>query len=167
MCGCWLFVYFKMMVFTFHPIHIAVSDLVYNEKSKSVEITHKIFIDDIENHIQGLEKAKGKAVVLRLNTPDENPKADDYLNQYLQEYFKVKLNGKFCKIYYLGKEYETDAVWIYAEIKNIKSVNKIEIEDGILMDWHSDQDNLLHMKVKEERKSLRFNGKEKVGVLSF
>ena len=36
----------------FHPIHVSVTEVEYNEKSKSLQIISRIFIDDLELSVQ-------------------------------------------------------------------------------------------------------------------
>lgn len=149
-----IFVFVVLLPFwSKHPIHIAISEVVYDEKSRALQITHKIFIDDLEKQI---EQSLEEAVKLRLNTAKEHENADYYLNAYLQKHFRIKVNGKEHKGLFLGKEYETDAAWLYVEIENIKSLKGITIENTILTDLYEDQNNFVHFNINKQKKSLRF-----------
>lgn len=146
---------------TFHPIHISISEVNYVEKEKSLQIMHKIFFDDLENHIENLEKAAGREVNLRLGSDKENPQADEYIRKYVESHFKLTADGKTYPGVYLGKEYETDALWIYIEVEKINRPKKLDIQDTFLMDWHADQNNFVHFNIATQKKSLRFQkGKE-------
>ena len=157
----------RLILTPLHPIHIAVSEIEYKEDQKTLQITHKIFIDNLENHIEKMNKDKGENVVLKLNTKWENPEANTIIAKYLEGLFKIKVNGKELPATFLGKEYETDAVWIYREITGIKNLKTIEITDNILMDYYEDQDNLLHFSSGSFKKSLRFNKGSREGKISF
>lgn len=149
----------------FHPIHISISEVNYSEKDKSLQIMHKIFVDDLEDHIEEIQKAAGKEVQLRLNTPKELSDSDLYIQKYIRDYFIIKVDGKVYSGSYLGKEYETDAVWIYVEIPKLKRPKTIDISDLVLMDFHLDQQNFVHFKIADQKKSLRFQkGKEQQQV---
>lgn len=140
----------------FHPIHIAISEVNYSEKDKTLQVTHKIFVDDLEKQIQQLEKNNGREVELRLNTPKEIADVDVYLSKYVRDHFVMKVDGKAVSGNFLGKEYETDAVWIYVEIPKVKRPKQIDLSDSFLMDMHADQQNFVHFKVADQKKSLRF-----------
>lgn len=141
---------------SFHPIHIAISEVNYSEEEQSLQIMHKIFMDDLEKHIQQSEKYAGKAIELRLNTPKEIANVDDYLKKYALKHFVIKIDGKAYTGNYLGKEYETDAVWIYIEIPKIKRPKQLDINDSFLIDFHDDQQNFVHCTIASQKKSLRF-----------
>ncbi|MFN7119770.1 MAG: DUF6702 family protein [Saprospiraceae bacterium] len=140
----------------FHPIHIAISEVSYSEKDKALQVMHKIFYDDLENHIEQLEKAAGREVNLRLGSDKEHAQADEYIRKYVENHFKLTADGKTYAGTYLGKEFETDAVWIYIEVEKVKVPKKLDVSDTILMDLHSDQSNFVHFNIASQKKSLRF-----------
>jgi hypothetical protein len=139
-----------------HPIHIAISEVTYSEKEQALQIMHKIFIDDLEDHIEQSEKYAGKEVELRLNTPKEITDVDAYLQKYVRNHFSLKADGKAYTGNYLGKEYETDAVWIYIEIPKLKRPKLLDLSATFLMDFHTDQQNFVHLNIANQKKSLRF-----------
>lgn len=139
-----------------HPIHLTLSEVVYDEKTKSMQVTHKIFMDDLETHIEESLKAKGKEVNLKLGTPQEHPEADRYLAEYLAAHFKLLINGKAYKANFLGKEYEDVACWLYVEIPNVPKPKSIDLTDSFLMDKYDDQSNLVNFTFPQKKGSMRF-----------
>ncbi len=151
-----------------HPIHIAISEIEYAEQQRSLQIMHKIFIDDLEDHIQQIEKAAGRSdLLLRLYTPKEHPDADRYISQYVQRYFQIKIDGKDVRANFVGKEYETDAVWIYFEVENIARPKKLELTNRILFDLYDDQANFVYIKIASKKQSLRFRRSEYLQTANF
>ncbi|MDX1941072.1 MAG: DUF6702 family protein [Saprospiraceae bacterium] len=139
-----------------HPIHIAISEIHYSKENKSLQVMHKIFMDDLEDHIKKIESARGKTIALHLGSEKESSEADAYIETYIKEHFNIKVDGKTLIGKYLGKEYETDAVWMYVEIENVVQPKQIEVMDAFLMDFHSDQSNFVHFNIGGQKKSLRF-----------
>jgi len=127
-----------------HPIHLTLSEVVYEEKSKTIQVTHKIFMDDLERHVEESLKAKGKEVNLKLGTSQEHPETDRYLAEYLAAHFKLLINGKAYKANFLGKEYEDVACWLYVEILNVPKPKSVDLTDSFLMDLYDDQSNLVN-----------------------
>lgn len=152
----WLLFLFAVPRFFPHPIHIAITEVDYNSSEKSLQIAHKIFVDDLEKHIQSLEKAKGNEVALHLNSAKENAKADAYIQAYLDQFFKLQVNDKVVNPVYLGKEYEAEAVWIYEEVTEAPAPQKIKARDRILSTLYEDQSNFIHFTIGGVKKSLRF-----------
>ncbi len=151
----------------FHPIHIAITEVNYSEKEQSLQIMHKIFLDDLEDHIQQTEKQDGKEVDLRLNTPKERADVDTYLQKYVHDHFELRIDGKPYTGNYIGKEYETDAVWMYIEVSNVKRPKQLEISSSFLIDFHTDQQNFVHFNIGGQKKSLRFRKGDGVQRVSF
>jgi len=140
-----LFTFFK------HPIHLAVTEINVT-KTRSLEISHKIFYDDLESTIARLYKVK-----LALNTPKQHPKTDEYLQRYLAEHFKMVCNGQVQPLTYVGHEFEEEAIWIYYESPSIAATGELHVTDRLLMEFHNDQNNFMHFQQGDTRKSLRFN----------
>ncbi len=150
-----------------HPIHIAISEIHYAKESRSLQVMHKIFMDDLEDHIKQLENHRGNQIQLYLGSKKEHPDADAYLERYARSHFMIKADGKELKGKYLGKEYETDAVWIYIEIENIPHPKQLEIASLFLLDFYNDQTNYVYLNIGGQKKSLRFHGGERRQTVSF
>ena len=118
-----------------HPIHLAVTEIAYSEKEKSLQVIHKIFVDDLELHIEQKAKSSGQEIRLHLNTPKEHPRTDALL---------------------IGKEYENGAVWIYSEFPNLPKPRQLDIQDNLLIDLYDDQNNLVNLEIFGKTGSLRF-----------
>jgi hypothetical protein len=153
----YIHVLLQLFWLTTHPIHIAVCELNYNKQQRSLEISHKIFYDDLETTIN-----KRYDVKLNLNTPKELPNADEYIHKYITTSFIIRQQGKILPMTYVGKEYEQDAVWVYYEIINTPSTANLLITNQLLMDEFDDQSNLLHFQQQDYKKSLRFTLQDRV-----
>jgi hypothetical protein len=134
-----------------HPIHVSVTEMEYSEKNKSLQITTRIFIDDLELSIRkqtGLES-------LDLIEPQNGMKTDQLVEAYLKEHFKVMIDGKPAKINYLASELEEPAIICYLEIENIKKLKTITVTNTALQETHDDQSNLVHITYRSPVKSYR------------
>lgn len=134
-----------------HPLHIAVSDLELNEESKSLEITHKIFIDDFETSVE-----KEFDVELKLDSSKEHPEAQSYIQQYIEKFFTLDLNGKETKANFVGYETDYEAIWIYQEIPKVKKVKEVTVWSRFLFNIFEDQRNIVHFDYLEGKKSYLF-----------
>lgn len=134
-----------------HPIHLAISHVDFNPKTGSLEITHKIFIDDFEYALQLYDNES-----FQLGTERELPDADRYIKKYIESQFNIKVNGK--KVYgeYVGRESDLEAIWIYQEVKNVGAAQAIELDNQILLDLYDDQKNILHLKYGQQKQSFLF-----------
>jgi hypothetical protein len=134
-----------------HPIHASVTEINFSEKDNALQITSRIFVDDLEQSIRNKRKEPELDILL----PKNGISTHDLVVEYLKEHFKVKLDGKLQKLKLLGHEKEDAAIVCYIEIEKVKKFKAIEVFDDILMDLYEDQSNLVHVTYKGPIKSVR------------
>ena len=152
-----------LLVCFFHPIHVSVTEIEYNEKNKSLQIISRIYIDDLELSVQ--KQAKNES--LDLIEPKNGVTTDQLLSSYLKEHFKIKLDGKPAKINYLAYEIEDLAIICYLEIENVKKLKTLEVTNDVIQEIHGDQSNLVHITYKGPVKSFRLTREKPFDVLKF
>ncbi|WP_111955253.1 DUF6702 family protein [Chryseobacterium lathyri] len=152
MKNLWLFLLPVFFLFSFskvkHPYHVGSVEINYNSKSKSFEITGRFFLDDLEN-------ALGKKYGNSFHFNDEKYKArlNEALEKYCAEYFKLKADGKFLRINYVGYEEDSESVNVFLESETLNTPKKVESAVSFLYNLFDDQINIVHMIVNGERKS--------------
>lgn len=137
-----------------HPIHVSLTFVNYNERTGSLEIVHKIFIDDFDQAL--LDKYGEK---LQLGTEWESAESEKYIRQYIEENFELKLNGKAQQPNYIGKESDLEAVWIYQEIENVADIQDLEVAHTALLELFDDQKNIVHLDYKDIKRSFLLSHK--------
>lgn len=97
---------------------------------------------------------------MEIGTEKEPPKANEYVESYLRSHFKLTVNGKPADFIYLGKEAELDATWCFVEVKNVRRVRSIEVENSFMLQTFDDQTNMVNFYINGKKKSgLARNGK--------
>ncbi len=134
-----------------HPIHVSVTEIEYSEKNKSLQITSRIFIDDLETAIR--TKTKQESLDL-LNLPTSQS-LDQLVRNYLADHLRIKVDGKPAKINYIAHELDDAAIICYLEIENIKKLKTLEVTDDVIHEVHADQYNLVHITYRSPVKSYR------------
>ena len=79
----------------------------------------------------------------------------------------IKNNNQDLVLNYLGHQYDIDQVKIFIEVPINGSLAELFFENKTLFDLTSDQQNILHVKVGDERKSLLLFSENPNGVLNF
>jgi hypothetical protein len=131
-----------------HQFHISKTDVTFKPTEKTLQITMHIFIDDLEKSLekQGVSK-------LYIGTEKEKQEANSLIIKYLQSNFLIKLNNKSLAYDFIGKETSNDkqALWVYMEVKNVKDVKQIFVENKILTEIFSDQKNIVQINVPSKK----------------
>ena len=135
-----------------HAIHMSLCEITYNADTHGLEMTFKLFTDDVE---QALE-AEGTGR-LHLGEKNEQKEAGRYLARYLEKNFKIQVNNKWVVWKYIGKEVESDVLWLYAEGTEIPPLKTVSITNTILTQIFDDQSNMVHVKTGKQKRVLLLN----------
>lgn len=145
-----------------HKFYVSTTKVEYKEEKKSLQIITKLFIDDIEDVLQ-----ERYSPSIRLATKKETKAAEDFLKKYVLQKFKVEIDGKEIPLTYIGREYEIDVVKIYLEASKVSNIETIEIENKILFEISPDQQNIVHVKRGDTKKSFILDKDNPNGMLNF
>ena len=151
-----------MISSTSHKFYVSTTNMEYVKEKKSLQIITKIFTEDIE---QALQTRYNPSITL--DSKKETEMDESFLVKYLLHKIKIKINGKEVIPSYIGKEYDMDIAKIYLEIENISEFKSIEIENKVLIDMFSEQQNIIHLKTPDNRRSLILDKANPKGVLNF
>ena len=146
-----------------HPFHVSVTDIQHNAQEKSVQVSQKIFLDDLE---VGLKKFY-KLEYLDTYKPEDPVALDSLVGKYLKRKVFFTINGKEHSFKYLGSEVEGDARWCFYEITGVEKVDKVDITNVTLMEVFDDQQNIVHFKSKGKLKSYKLDESVKHYLFDF
>jgi hypothetical protein len=141
-----------------HKFYTSITDINYNQQNKSLEIMMKFFIDDFEESIKNIFD-----VNLNLDTKKELNNSDSIINIYLNQEFKLKIKNKTLNYSYLGKEADSDYIWLYIEVEKVKSTNNFSVQNTMLIKQFPKQTNLINFE-SENLKSSKVLNKDLTAV---
>ncbi|MGS2741760.1 DUF6702 family protein [Sinomicrobium sp. M5D2P17] len=144
-----LFLLLPLLAFIgMHKFYVSTTDVNYDEKSHAIQVVSRVFADDLEKTIDARYGIKSG-----LATSREHPETDDYLEKYYNGKFIIRVNGKPGKFRFIGKEYKDDMVVSYLEIPGTPLPSSIEIENKLLYETYPEQQNIVHIRSGDTRKS--------------
>lgn len=155
-----LFLSLSFTSFAVHKFYIGVYQVDYKLDKKELQITSRVFIDDIEKALDGKYKKK-----INLATPKESKEAEALIVDYFKEKFTISVNNKTQEMIFLAKEYEDDILICYFRMPISSKIKSLTIYNTILTEQFSEQQNLLHTNINSNKNSFLFtntNKKEKV-----
>ena len=131
----------------------------YNPKGKTVEISLRVFSDDLEKALSA--NHQNQKFVFEIN--DKN---DPFVEQYIRKHFIITNPKNQERNYqYIGKEKEGEAIWIYLEMPLIDSLKGSKIQNDVLMEFFDDQTNIVNIFINNDKKSYLYNVKNKVFIV--
>jgi hypothetical protein len=131
-----------------HEFYVGLTELEHNSSSHTLEITVKIFRDDMERVIQ--EKS---GINLQLGTQREHAQADSLLYNYLSGKLVIAVDGQKRKLRWIGKEADFDAVWMYVEIEAVQYLKQIAIRNTMLFETFYDQSHIIKVNYDNEKEA--------------
>jgi len=138
-----------------HPFYVSMIEIDHNTKEKTVEVSIRIFTDDLENTL----KKYGNTKVDILH-PANKAEVDKLLNDYIQHKLQLKLDGKEVTLHYLGYEQQLESIWTYLEVKDVPTIKKVSVNCSLLYDYQEKQTNIFHVKVNGTEKSYKLDNPE-------
>jgi hypothetical protein len=125
-----------------HAFHLSKTDMVFQPKEKTLQITIHLFIDDLEI---ALEKQGKKS--LSVGTEKEKLGTNELITNYLRQNLNLTINNIKMPFSFVGKEATADrqALWIYLEVKDLKNIKTLAVENKVLMEVHPDQKNMVQV----------------------
>ncbi|GAA3624029.1 DUF6702 family protein [Flavivirga jejuensis] len=160
------FLFFLIIPFfaftTLHKYYISVTQINFIEEKQSVQITTRIFIDDFESLLR-----ERYDETITLAGKDEPKTNDTYIDSYLNEKIKVKINDEEVNLVFIGKEYDADIMRCYLEIERVDTIKSFEISNKVLFDLFEEQQNIIKTKINSKQKSFILTSQNDNSLLKF
>ncbi|AKA35753.1 DUF6702 family protein [Flagellimonas lutaonensis] len=146
-----------------HKFYVSVTNVNYSEEEDALQITSRIFIDDLERVLE-----ERYDVDPELATKKEADFADAYIEKYLRAKFSVLLDNKPVSFNFLGKRYDNDVIICYLEVLdvNLAERSSIAVQNEVLTDLFEEQQNVVHIKWMGKKKSFVLIKENNKGMLN-
>ncbi|WP_298738212.1 DUF6702 family protein [uncultured Chitinophaga sp.] len=151
-----------MWIALVHPFYVSVTEIRHNAAGQELEVSCRIFADDLEAALKAANKTSVDII-----HPANRKTVEGFINNYLQQHLHITVDGKPVTLKFLGYQIEEEAAWCFLEAKQVPSVKKLRVTNDILYSQHESQINMMHVIVKEERKSTKLDNPEKEAEFVF
>ena len=145
-----------------HPFYVSVTEMHLNNSDHTLEISCKMFSDDLENVIE-----KNNNTQLDISAEKDKPQFDKFIPAYIRRHLSVSVDGKPVSLSYLGFEIEKESAYCYLQVENIASFKKIDVSNSLLHDLTPEQINILHITVNGKRQSVKLDYPVKSASFNF
>lgn len=135
-----------------HPFFMSVIDINHNNNAASLEISVRVFTDDLEKTLEKFSKQQ-----FDIQNPKDKPLVEKSLLAYMTEHLKLKVNGKATRFTLVGFEQQLESTWCYFEIEKQPIVNQVAVDCSLLYDYETKQVNIIHVKSKGIQKTYKMD----------
>jgi hypothetical protein len=136
----------------FHPFFVSVVQIDQNTKEKSLEVSVRIFAEDLEATLKKFGNAK-----IDLQHPTDKAVVDKLITTYIQSKLQLKVDGKPVTMHYIGYEQRLESIWVYLEVDNVSSLKKLDVNCNLLYEFEQKQSNIIHVKAAGSDKSFKLD----------
>lgn len=158
--GVFILLFVGLTAANAHRFYVAIYQIDFVPQKKRVEITTRIFMDDLNDAVS---KAYKKST--NIGTAKETPEDVTLLKKYLAQNFKLSINGK-PKVYnYLSSEVESNVVICYLSIKEVSKISSLGVENSLLTEIHSEQQNIIQYNNNGKKQNLLLSSSITKGML--
>lgn len=134
----------------------------YNQKNRSVEISCKMFAEDIEDVLKQNYKTAVDLSDQKLLTQNNN-----LMHDYMAKHFALNIDAKPINFKFVGFEKDKESVYCYLEVLNVPGMKKLAVTNSILHDYKKEQINIIHVVVNGNRESTKLDYPKNVANFSF
>ena len=144
------------LIFSYHDFHVTHTTFLYNDESKSMELTVKVAIEDLE---KSLENKNSNKVIF--DTQADNQVHENLIKEYISNHLKLSVNNKVQEYQWVGKEISDNLhdIYLYFEIPDyseIENVESITIENLLFLELYSYQTNIVLIELINKNYNLTF-----------
>jgi hypothetical protein len=127
-----------------HKFYLSNTSIEFNAQSRAIEITSKIFTDDLEHAIE--------AQCYRYNSLyPQTPEVFELVKKYIGDKLSLQVGGRNVVLNFLGYSVDNDMTTLFIEGSYFEP-NQVVVGNTILLELFSDQQNIVEV---------RWNGQSK------
>jgi hypothetical protein len=122
-----------------HPVHVTVLNIEYNLASGRMDLTFRVYKDDME-----LALYHNYQLQTTLDSTRAGWKSVNFLNRYINERVKMKINNKPVDTLVFEKTlYDGTNLWLYYSLKVKGNLQSLWLKNEMMMDLYFDQSNMV------------------------
>jgi hypothetical protein len=145
-----------------HPIYVSVSEIEYLPASQRIEVSCKVFTDDLE---QVLREQKPGATIDLLNAA-KHQSMKPIVGNYVQTHFQLRAGNQPVTLRFLDYEQEEEGIVCYLEADRIAPFGELHITNSLLYERSTQQMGIMHVLKEGKRQSLKLNHPHKTAHCS-
>jgi hypothetical protein len=132
-----------------HKYYTSLAQVEYNAREKSVEVSLRVFADDLE---LALTRRAGRKVSL-----DRMKDAEGLVLAYLRDTFEIKNRGGETKaLKWVGMELRAGVAWLYFEAEMPEGLAGARLRDHVLFELFDEQVNTVSVRYPGAKADLVF-----------
>lgn len=153
-------VFIALSGFSFHKFYVSIFQLHHSADKKRLEITTRIFVDDLNKALQGRYHQ-----TTHLGEETETSADIALMNRYLAENFSIEVNGQNKPFVFVSKELDNNVLVGYYKINEVPKIKSLKIQNTVLTQTYAEQQNMIQADFNSKKQSLLLTAEKTSGML--
>ena len=147
----------SILFFPFHDFHVTHTTFHYNDQSKSMEITIKVALEDLQKSI----KYKYAKKLDSFENNQKNKTTEKKIGEYFRNNLTFAIDNNKQEYQWVGKELSNNLhdIYLYFEIPNYdkkENVESLKIKNTLFTDIYNYQTNIVLIELLDKKYNLTF-----------
>ena len=147
--------------FSAHKYYTSITKIEIDDSTNLLKIHSQLFAEDFEK----LMHDRYEISHLNFTSLSENEK--QIMADYITKKIAIKVNRSPVELTFLGSELEGELLYVYLEGKYSENVKRLDVENTLLQDVFSEQQNKIDINYKNKVKSLHLHTEAPKGAVFF
>lgn len=122
----------------FHKFYLSNTTIEFNAQNRAIEITSKIFTDDLEHAIEA-------QCYRYYSLNPQTPEVFELVKKYIGEKLSLQVAGRNVVLNFLGYSVDNDMTTLFLE-GNYFDPNQVVVTNTILLELFADQQNIVEVR---------------------
>lgn len=145
----WLIVGSLMLL---HPFYVSKIEINHNTKDKSLELSIRVFTDDLETTLQKFGSTK-----IDLSKKEQAAVNDKLIKEYVHKNLQLMVDKRSVNLEYVGYEINKESTWLYFEVDNVPTLKELQVNCSLLYDYKTEQMNIIQVKANGKDESYKLD----------
>lgn len=145
----WLIVGSLMLL---HPFYVSKIEINHNTKDKSLELSIRVFTDDLEATLQKFGRTK-----IDLSKKELTAVNDKLIKDYIHKNLQLMVDKRTVNLEYVGYEINKESTWLYFEVDNVPTLKELQVNCSLLYDYKTEQMNIIQVKANGKDESYKLD----------
>lgn len=143
-----------------HQQRVALTDIVFNQRSGNIEVAHRFIIHDAEHALRDI-------LGHRVDLHADAKKRDEFAAYVARRFSLGRLGGEEIPLTLLGHEVDGGFLWVYQETPLVEGLKGLSVQHTSLQDVWRDQVNTVNVRRGNAVRTLQLTSESSAGSVTF
>ncbi len=150
-----------LLSFSAHKYYASITKIEISEQEQLIKVYTQVFVDDFEDVLE--ERYQLNAVDFENLSGEE----EKHIATYVAKKIQLKVNRQPLKLKFLGCEAKNELLYIFVEAPIKEIVKRFDVENTMLQDLFSEQQNTIDITNNSKTKSLHLYAENPSGTIYY